>query len=44
VIDAPDPITALTKSSKLGQRIDFAELSNLFDEQIIKKIKMEDHI
>jgi transcription factor IIIB subunit 2 len=44
MIDAPDPITALTKSSKLGSRIDFAELSNLFDEQIIKKIKTEDPV
>jgi len=41
VIDAPDPIVALSKSSKLGSRLDPQELSNLFDEKIIKKLKME---
>jgi len=41
MMDAPDPITALTRSSKIGSRIDFNELSNMFEEQIIKKLKVE---
>lgn len=41
LINAPDPITALTSSSKLGERVNEKALKSLFDDKIIKKLKTE---
>jgi len=41
LINAPDPITALTSSSKLGERVNEKALKALFDDKVIKKLKTE---
>ena len=41
VIDAADPIAALTQSSKLSNRLNQDALPTLFEANILKKVKKE---
>ncbi len=41
LINAQDPITALTSSTKLGDRLNERALKDLFDDKVIKKLKTE---
>ena len=42
IVNAPDPVTALENSNKLGNRLNLVALRNLFHEdKLVKKIKTE---
>ena len=41
LIDAPNPIIAISRSSKLANKLDMDQLSSMFEESIVKKLKIE---